>query len=348
MIARIKIWGVLTLGIALVGSTAAAQTNVDRVQRRNGIDSGTITAMTPLGISISKSGVSSKIPAEDIRSIQFAGEPREFNYVRTQIGRGRYDVALERLRQIDRAAISRDEVLQELDFAAALCQAHLALAGKGEKQTAIVALDEFMKTHRTSYHVPEVIELHGDLYLAKGDLAAARGKYETLAKAQTPYYKARSALLVGKLLQDQNQHAEAIGQFETAITEAGTTALARDTRTAAVLGRAVSLAATGKLAEATAIITQKLQATSTDEPTELARGYNALGACYLAAGDVRAARDAYLHVDLLFDSTGSEHAEALFQLSDIWQQLRQPTRAQEAQQRLLDDYSLSRWAGALN
>jgi tetratricopeptide (TPR) repeat protein len=335
---------VLVVSLSLV-SSAAAQSDVDRVQRRNGIDLGAVTGTNALGVTISKGGVMSKIPAEEIRSIQFADEPPELNAARTQLERGRFDLAKERLERVDRSKITRDEIKQELDFALALCEANLALAGKVDRKAAIAQVGEFLMTHRNSYHVPELIALHGDLYQATGDLATARKKYETLAKAPTSYYKAQSALLVGKLLQEQGKHAEALPQFEIALKEAGTAGLASDIRRATTFGHAASLAAVGKIAEATDAIRKIIEHIDPDDIVALAQSYNALGASYQAAGDLRAARDAYLHVDLLFNSAGPEHAESLYRLTQVWKELRQPTRAQDAQQRLTDDYKLSRWAG---
>jgi tetratricopeptide (TPR) repeat protein len=322
-----------------------AQSGTDRVQRRNGIDTGSITETTPLGVTISKGGVTSKIPAEEIRSIQFAGEPPELNSARTQFGRGRYDTAAETLKKIAPDKITRPEAIQELDFLTVACLGNLALAEKGDLKQAIAEVGKFLATHRASFHIPEAIELHGDLYLAAGDGELARKKYETLAKAPSAYYKARSAWLVGKLLQNQGKHAEALAQFDATITAAGTNTIADELKRAATLARAVSSSATGKLVEGTAVVKQMIQRTSLDDTTSLAQGYNALGDCYLAGGDNHAARDAFLHVDLLFGAATAEHAEALFRLTHIWKDLRQPTRAQDAQQRLGDDYPLSRWAG---
>ncbi len=331
--------------VLLTATTSRAQSGTDRVQRRNGIDTGSVIETTPLGVTISKGGVTRKIPAEEIRSIQFAGEPPELNSARTQFGRGRFDTAAETLKKIAPDKITRPEATQELNFLTAACLGNLALAGKGDVKKAIAEVGKFLATHRTSFHVPEAIELHGDLYRAAGDLELARKKYETLAKAPADYFKARSAFLVGKLLHDQGKHAEALSQFEASITAAGTNTTADEVKRAATLARAVSLSATGKLVEGTNVVKQVIQRTSPDDTTSLAQGYNALGDCYLAGGDSHAARDAFLHVDLLFNTATTEHAEALFRLTNLWKELRQPTRAQDAQQRLGDDYPLSRWAG---
>jgi tetratricopeptide (TPR) repeat protein len=318
--------------------------STDRVQRSSGIDSGQITAVTPLGVTVSKGGVTSKIPAEEIESIQYAEEPPELNSVRTQYRRGRYDTALERLLKIDRTKVTRPEVLQDLDFYTAACNANLALAGKGDLKKSINEIGSFLSGQRTSYHVPAAIELHGDLYRAAGDLDLARKKYETLAKAPSPYYKSRSALLVAQLLQEQGNHTEALTQFEGSLLAAGTNTMADGMKKEATLGRAVSLSATDKVGEGITVIRQVIQQTPLNDTQALAQGYNALGDCLLAAGNKRGAREAFLHVDLLFNVSSAEHAKALARLTDLWKTLRQPTRAQDAQQRLSDEYPLSRWA----
>ena len=70
-------------------TTAVAQSSVDRIRRRTGVDSGKITDMSVLAVTISKGGVESDVPVEEIRSIRFAGEPSELNSARSAISRGR-------------------------------------------------------------------------------------------------------------------------------------------------------------------------------------------------------------------------------------------------------------------
>jgi tetratricopeptide (TPR) repeat protein len=189
------------------------------------------------------------------------------------------------------------------------------------------------------------LELSGDVYLAGGDEANARQKYETLAKAPAPHYKARSALLVGQLLLAQKKYDEAIPKFEAALAAAGTSPVNAEERRDAAFGRAMALSGTKKLVEGTEIVKQFIARTKLDDTVALAQGYNALGECYLAGGDNHSARDAFLHVDLLFPTAANEHARSLYRLTEVWKDLRQPTRAQDAQQRLADEYPLSRWAG---
>lgn len=331
--------------LMLTNGIAIAQSTIDRVQRRTGLDSGTITATTPLGITLDKEGVASKIAAEEIQWIQFAGEPTELNTARSQFNRGRYDDAAQLLKKINPASLTRPEVKQEFDYFLAAVKAYLALAGKGDLKQSATALSQFLSTHKNSYHIPAVLELLGDVYLAGGDEADARQKYETLAKAPAPHYKARSALLVGQLLLSQKKYDEALAQFDAALAAAGTSPVNANERRDATFGRAISLSGLGKLVEGTNIVKEFMARAKLDDTVTLAQGYNALGECYLAGGDNHSARDAFLHVDLLFPTVVNEHAHSLYRLTEVWKDLRQPTRAQDAQQRLSDEYPLSRWAG---
>lgn len=334
-----------TILFMLINGAAIAQSTIDRVQRRTGLDSGTITATTPLGITLDKEGVASKIAAEEIEWIQFAGEPTELNTARSQFNRGRYDDAAQTLKKINPASLTRSEVKQEFEFLSAATDAHLALAGQGDLKQSAAALGSFVSRNKTSYRIPAVLELLGDVYLAGGDEADARQKYETLAKAPAPHYKARSALLVGQLLLKQKKYDEALAQFDAALAAAGTSPVNTDERRDAAFGRAIALSGTKKLVEGTEIVKQIIARTKSDDTVALAQGYNALGECYLAGNDIHSARDAFLHVDLLFPTASEEHAHSLYRLTEVWKDLRQPTRAQDALQRLADEYPLSRWAG---
>jgi len=324
-------------------SGAAAQTGVDRIHRRNGIDSGEITKITPLGVTISKSGVESKIPVEEIRNIYFAGQPAELETARKAAASGSYQTALDLLAKVAERNVDRKEIQQELDFLWTTCKARLAI-GKGENlDEAVEQVQRFLSRSRTSYHVPEMLELLGDVHRAADDPAAARKEYEKLAKAPAPYYKARSSILVGELLQQQDKHQQAVKQLETALAAIEGDIVAASLQPRAELGRAVSQASLGELSRALESIKQLIVKADPEDTQLLAQVYNALGDCYLAGGDKRAARDAYLHVELLFESATSHHAEALYKLSQLWKELQHPSRAAAAEETLSAKYPTSPW-----
>lgn len=336
-------------GLALVAffaaaSTADAQGSLDRIKRRNGTESGKITNISALEVTISKGGVQSKVPVEEIRGIYFAGEPTKLNAARLAAAAGHYQDALNALAKIDRGKVDRDEVLQDLDYLVMFCQANRALAGQEDLDQATQQVSGFLAQHRSSYHVPRAIELLGDLLVAGGKYDLARKQYAKLGKAPSAYYQARSAFLIGRALEEKGQHAAAMAEFDRALKLAAGNAAAQTLQLEITLQRAESQAATGQVEEATAAIKKIITQADAEDAPLLARAYNALGDCYLQTKDKQAARDAFLHVDLLFNSASTAHAKALYELSRLWSELGHPERAREAQQRLRNQYPESRWA----
>ena len=325
-------------------ATALGQSSVDRIRRRTGVDTGKITGMSALAVTISKSGVESDVPVEEIRSIRFAGQPSELNSARSALGRGRLEDAAKMLGKVNRSQIDREEIVQELEHLQLEVGAKLALSGQGSLDNAIRMANGFLAAHRNSYHVSSAIELLGDLYLANGNQDDARRQYNKLAKAPAPYFQARSAILVGKLLQQAGEHVEALAKFEQALEAAQGSPAAQTQQLEATLHRAISQSANGEVEVATEAVKQIIAQADAEDAKLLATAYNALGDCYLQSDRQKAARDAFLHVDVLFNSVADQHAKALYELSRIWENLGQRQRASEAKDRLQDEYPTSRWA----
>jgi tetratricopeptide (TPR) repeat protein len=177
--------------------------------------------------------------------------------------------------------------------------------------------------------------------MANEDYQGARQQYAKLGKAPAPFYKARSAFLTGRSLQAEKKYQEATDAFDLALK---TTGGSKPQQLKATLHRAVCKAALGDAPESTEAIKQIIKQAEVKNTQLLAEAYNALGDCYLLADDKKAARHAFLHVDLLFSSAVTEHAKALYELSQLWEEQGQPTRAQDAQDRLQEKYPSSHWA----
>lgn len=342
-------WGLGLISLAVVFAAAPTwgQSTVDRIRRRTGVDTGEITEVSALAVSISKSGIESKVPVEEIRGIQFAGEPAEFAAARSAIDRGRYADARTALQKVERDSVQRPEVVAELDFLLLDSETRMAEAGEGDLGAAIRVAQEFLATHRNSYHVSTAIERLGDVYLANGQREEAQAQYAKLAKAPAPYFQALSAVKLGQLLQLDDKHDQALAEFDRAIAAAGDNPAAQPMVLDATLHRAVSRSATGAVDAATADLKSIIEKADAENIEHLATAYNALGDCYLAGEMPKAARDAYLHVDLLFSAAADEHAKALFELSKLWDDLGQPQRAREAREKLAQEYPHSSWARKL-
>jgi tetratricopeptide (TPR) repeat protein len=327
-----------------VADAARAQSMIDRVHRHGGVDSGQITGITPLNITLTKNGVESTIAAEEIEFVYLAGEPDDLNSARTALLAGRAAEALEVLETLNVGAGDREEVQADVEFYRAMARGQLAIAGQAKLADATAAVRAFLSARRTSFHVPRAIQLLGDLLLAAGDHAGARTEYEKLAKAKSPYFETLSALLVGRAWLAEGKHAEALQQFDKVLASNARGAQVEALKQSATLERAVSEAAGGQGADAAAAIAAVIAKLDADDEKSLGRAYMALGDCYLAAGDKQGALFAYLNVDLLYDDAADAHAKALHELIALWRAAGHDNRAQEAAQELAEKYPNSRWA----
>lgn len=329
---------------ATVLVTTACHAQTDRVRTKSGSQTGEVKKISPLGVVIVRGGRETPVSVADIRSIQFGGEPSELTQARVNALSGAYEKALTKLGEVSLAGVRRDGIKQDVEFFKAYCAAKQALMGDGSLKDAGSQLNSFLNANRQSYHYLEATELIGDMLVALGNNAAAVKKYEVLARSNIPAYKVRSAVLVGKALQAEGKHDEAIARFSQAEAMAGDSAADKTQLLAAQLGRAVSLGAAGKADEGAELVRSVIAEADPEEEDLHAEAYNALGGCYLAAGQTKEALFAYLHVDLLYDARPAAHAEALYHLGNLWDAIGQSTKAREARQDLKERYAASQWA----
>jgi tetratricopeptide (TPR) repeat protein len=328
-----------------IAEMAAAQRLTDRVRLARGSESGEVTEMTPLGITLNRGLPGERtIAVNEIRSVVFDGEPAELAQARVNAANGAYRNALAILEKVDASSVRRDLVKQDIEFYKAWCAANLALAGDGEIAEAGRQLNAFVRAYPQNFHYLAAVEMMGDLLMAGERYEHAQKQYADLAKAPWPDYKMRAAVLIGRTLQAQGKHAEAIQQFEAALAIADGGADAENQRLAATLGKAVSLAETGGVEEAVNIIEKVIHDADPQQKELHARAYNALGRCYEKAGKTKDALLAYLHVDVLYNNVPEAHAEALAHLAPLWKAIGQDERAREARLLLEERYAGSRWA----
>lgn len=340
----------LRVFVAIVATTTfvepvAAQGTLDRVRRRNGVDTGKIEGTSPLGVKIVKGGVEKQVPAEEIISVYYSAEPQELAAARTAADRGKHQESLELLRKIDEKTIRREEIRAELAFLTAAAEANLALTGRKEIDAAQSTIKQFFAGNRSSFHTLAAIELSGDLYLAAGEYSKARTEYERIAKAPSPYYQLRSELLVGKAWQAEGDDAKAASAFQNVVNSSEEGASLEPMKLAATLELAVSKAAGGNASESVSTLQKIIDEADPENDGELlGQAYNALGSAYLKAGDNEAALFSFLHVDLLYSQAADQHARALYELNSLWQDLGRADRADEAAKELAQRYPESRWA----
>jgi tetratricopeptide (TPR) repeat protein len=335
----------MVIALTACCGSAASQGVADRVRLTRGTEAGEVTNMTATQVTLAKGlGGNRELEVNEIRSIQFDDEPSELSQARLNAGNGAYENALALLAKIDVAKVNRDFIKQDIEFYKGWCAGKLAMAGKGEISDAGRQLNAFVRAYPTNYHYLAAREAMGDLLMAGGGYANAEKQYAELAKAPWQDYKMRAAVAVGRSLQAQNKHAEAIKQFDAALAMPADDAAAQNERLAATLARAVSLSETGGVEEAVGIIEKVIHDADPQQKELHARAYNSLGTCYEKAGKNKEALLAFLHVDVLYNTVPEAHAEALSHLVKLWKAIGQEERARESRQTLTDRYAGSRWA----
>lgn len=336
-----------TLLILAVMGLCASSASAQGVMRRGAksIQSGDITEVTPTEVTVTpKIGKKDpiKIPANEILYIQYPGESPDVNLARSHEKGGRYEKALESYQKGAAAAPADPPGLKaELEWGVVRTQARIAMANSAQADAAVAELEKFKKAHPTHYASFTIYRYLGDVYYAKKDEAKAKAAYDQLAKA--PWKDSQLAAEIGqaKLLLQSGKLDEALAAFDKVIAGAGPAE--ESTRLAALLGKAKVLTAQSKFAEATPILDEVLAKSSPEETNLQAEAYVRQGDCLQSQGKMKEALLAFLHVDLLFESEATLHAEALYNLSKLWRKENNADRAEDAVQRLQKQYPGSDW-----
>jgi len=338
----------LALGLGFVVDASADSIRKVGVTART---SGTVKNITATEVTIdAPGGASTKIPTNEINSIQFDNEPTELTNARNLVLNGREQDALVQLAKITPDKLTRTELRQDYEFYAALAQARMALRGAGKVDVAGTAMYNFVNNHKTSYHYYQAVETMGDLLVALNKPEDAMKSYAELEAAPFPDYKMRGGVARGRAMMSQKNNAGAQAAFEAVLalpfnpmTQKGTPAEAQ--RFAAVLGRAQCVAAAGQVDEAIKELEGNVIANLSPEETELqALAYVTLGNCYNVKPDgKKAALMAFLHVDVLYSTVPAAHAEALWNLTNLWTEIGKNERGVDCQSRLNRQYPGSPW-----
>ncbi|MBW3600351.1 MAG: tetratricopeptide repeat protein [Planctomycetes bacterium] len=323
----------------------AALAQLDQVFGSRGTATrGSIIGTSPAEITLQSGGSEQKFPVNEVRRVTFDGEPNELGRARQAVQAGQLEQALDDLKKIDIGQIQRDIVKQDAQYYMALAQAKLALARGGDKTKAAQDMMAFYRANPGSHHHFETAEILGDLAMGLDNPAAAKPFYDELAKAPWPEYKMKAFVLGADALMAQGDYEGALKAFETVIGANIDTPEASRQKVLSRVGKAESLANTGKTDEAVQICEQIIADNPSTDMELFGRAYNALGVAHLKADRPQQAALAFLHVDTLFFGDPDQHAQALYYLSDLWTQMNQADRALEARTKLKNFYSGTRWA----
>ncbi len=341
----------MAIAFALCSSLWAQTPGQATLYGRPGIR-GNVVAVSPLAVEIEemRTGELKKVPIEQLKELQFEGEPQGFKTARKFIRDGQPTQALEELDKIDKSEFEGADtlVLGELDFVrAAAVGGRAALTGAG-LPAGEKAVQEYLSGHAQSHHAFQMQELLGKLLALSGRHADAAAALAPLEKGP-PAYRIRGAAARARLFFDQGKFDEAQKEFAAAAaidSDPQDNASARQ-KQEAELGRARCLSRQGKTADAITVVQGVLKAATPDDKELLGKAYNVLGDAYRAGGKEQDALIAFLTVELVYNTVGDDRAEALYNLAQLWEQGRHPERAREATEQLQASYPESPWARKL-
>lgn len=322
-----------------LGLATNAHAQLDRVFDKEGNNvSGAVSQTSARGVQLSKAGATQNISAGDILKILYEGDPPPLTRGRELALKGEYAKALGELKNVAIAGLPRDVMKADAAFYTVLCQARLALAGKGNKEEASKQTLAFAGRFKDSWHFFDAARLLGDLELALGNNDQALKYYGYLANAPSSDTKIEAVYLQGLVYLKQADSAAAMAQFDKILSlKAQTTETAR-IQNLAKAGKAVGLAFSGDSQKGLSLINGLIAELDPADVELAARIYNAQGAGYEAAGDDEGAVMAYLHTHLMFSAQPDAHAEALKRLVELWPKIGKPERAAAARQELKQRY----------
>ena len=331
---------------ALHAGAAWAQSG-DRVMTAKRTYAGKVVAVSPNDVEVELAdGKTEKVPIELVREVQFDDEPQSLRSARLMLFRGRSADALEEVGKIlpDEVAGAEALLLEDIEFVKAAAAGRTALASGANPAEAGRLVSDFLTKHPKSHHFYLMQELLGNLLAKAGKAENARAAYAEVAKGPAAF-KVRAASATAAMYFDQQKYDEAFKEFENAMRiEAGDDASLEQKR-GAELGKARCLVQQGKQDQAVELLQRVIKQADPEEKELLARAYNVLGAAYRAAGGSRDqdALIAFLTVDLVYNSVPESHAEALFNLGELWERGKNPERSREARQSLETTYPTSPW-----
>ena len=304
---------------------------------------GTIQSVTPDSLVVNTTDGIKTVEPWNVRRIRFDDEPNELTRAKTGYTDDRFNVCLQELDGLDPP--DRDVVRQDAEFYKAMASARIALGGGNvTAATATSNVEQFVQNNPNSFHLYEALDTLGELYMAQGQFDKAEEQFARTAAGGWAEYAFRAKLKTGRSQLLRGDYSAAIQSFEDTENANSSSDFALQAKLIARCLRAQALALAGDPAAGRRIATEIIQSESPKNAVVFAYANNAVGASYLQENRVKEAVRSYLKTELLFTLDADSHAEALYHLQQLWDQLEQPGRASAARQKINDRYRNTYWA----
>ena len=326
---------------AITSNSANAQDKLYRIKKNGKVSrtNGKIQEITPLSVTFD----GQKIPVWEISKLTAQNELPAVDKARDRIESSRYQEAIDLLETVKPSGNPVTDA--EVSWNRAVAKSELAFSGGA--YTAVEAgsdVQAFLKANSKSYHFVPATDLMGRLAMADGKLSFAAKQFGTLTKSRWPKYVARGHFYTGEALLRAKKYPQATAEFDKLIALSSNDDVSQRYKRLARCQKAKVAAVTTDPAASISQLEAIIKQGDPEDKELFAYAYNALGACYMKGKDLAEAEEKFLFTHLLFDTESGPHAEAVYQLANIWTAQKQTDRASEARQILNSRYRNTWWA----
>lgn len=339
----------LVAGLILcVAATTQADDQIFQYGSKKAIR-GTIGTVTKDFVEIkARSGPPKKIPADTIRRVRFNGETPQLNLARSNEESGLLTRALESYTSL--LGSLKSAAKSDTEFLIARTKCRMAIVDPTKVDEAIASMKSMLAKNANGFRHYECLLWLGRVHVAKGDFPTARSRFDQLGKSTMKSHQMLAKVATGNVLLRQNKPAEAQTSYEQVIGMQAESPSETASQFEAVLGKATCARLQKNFSEAIKSLDDIIQNTDRQEQSELhARAYVQKGDCYRDQQNAKMAVFAYLHLDIIeeYRRAADAHAEALFQLSQLWPSAGHPNRGAEAAAKLKKLYPNNTWTKKL-
>lgn len=330
----------------LLAATVSAQR--DKVMMQDGkSQSGQIVGMSPTEVKAMIRGRETSLDVSSIRYITFEKEPQALRALRDALADGQLQQAQQAFERVDASKIDRAEVKQEIEFLQAQLMALQAKEGAITPGEAKTAMSQFRQRYPQNWRSASAMAVLGELAMQTADYKTAATTYARLRKISTGVTKLRSIVRSADALRLLGDNKNAINMYKIARSQPATTPAEARQKQLATVGAMAVAAAGGQAEQAIKGLKNIIDTNDASDVELFGKAYNALGDCYRITKRPTEAALQYLHTDLLFYRDTEVHAESLFWLSKLWDELGKSQRAMKARDMLKSRYLNSPWTKKL-
>lgn len=311
---------------------------------------GNIREETPREVVIQAASGEVRVPVPQIEAVRYDKQPAALINVRSKERQGRYAEAAEDYREIGKdIPETQDRLRSAIAFDVFRCLAEQAVADPTKASQATGWYERFSESFRGTRFFYPMQELIGRVLLSAGEPAKARGAFATLAEVDAPGVKEKARVYEGLCALREGKPDEAAALFRQAAESTDESPLALREKLKARVLLAESRIQAGAAAEAEKNLRELLAQIPVEASETKAMAHNALGDALRAQKKPpkESILDGYMWTMIVYNQNPESLAKALFHLSQLFGELGQTDRAEQAASRLKSEFPGSPWTKML-